>query len=360
MDGVRKVNEWITMPGRTLIVNDINAVMENIPDGTLYINPITGRFKLKVGGTNSWTDTNLSHFSTAGTVTDDIFIPGAIHSSKIAAGEIKNINIGASEVTNDKLKDKVLGYTGITSIKIADNAIKREHLEDASVGEFEIENLAIKSKHIDAQAVTKGKIGLDAVQTINIENLAVTEGKLAANAVSNDKIKIKVPGTYIGIDYDKIADNAIRTEHIKDANVTGAKIAVNTITNTNIMVGEIKIDKLFATVQSDITNAVKADATTKDVAIIGNLTVAKDITVTKGITAATLKITTSGASTFVGNSSEKTIAHGAGKIPTAVYVTPTTNPNGYLGEVWARFDATNIYVGNSGSHTGSFCWVALF
>lgn len=66
-----------------------------------------------------------------------------------------------------------------------------------------------------------------------------------------------------------------------------------------------------------------------------------------------------GTSSFVGGGGEVTIAHGMGKIPLSVYVTPTSNPAGYLGEMWVRYDATNIYVGNSGSHTGAFVWTAI-
>ena len=66
-----------------------------------------------------------------------------------------------------------------------------------------------------------------------------------------------------------------------------------------------------------------------------------------------------GTSTFAGGGSERTIAHGMGVTPTSVHITPTTNPGGYLGETWVRKDATNIYVGNSGSHTGAFSWTAF-
>jgi len=64
-----------------------------------------------------------------------------------------------------------------------------------------------------------------------------------------------------------------------------------------------------------------------------------------------------GANTFAGNGSEKTIPHGLSITPTLASVTPLSNPEGYLGEIWTRIDATNLYVGNSGSHTGSFSWV---
>jgi hypothetical protein len=68
---------------------------------------------------------------------------------------------------------------------------------------------------------------------------------------------------------------------------------------------------------------------------------------------------TGGTASFAGSGAEITIAHGVGAIPSGVSATPTVDPGGYLGEVWVRKDATNIYVGNSGSFTGSFDWIAV-
>lgn len=66
-----------------------------------------------------------------------------------------------------------------------------------------------------------------------------------------------------------------------------------------------------------------------------------------------------GVGTFSGNGSETTVAHGLSKVPTIAMVTPNSDPTGYLGEVWSRVDATNIYVGNSGSYTGQFYWFVM-
>lgn len=66
-----------------------------------------------------------------------------------------------------------------------------------------------------------------------------------------------------------------------------------------------------------------------------------------------------GISNFAGGGKEVTIPHGLGVTPTAAYAFPTSNPEGYLGEVWIRMDDTNLYIGNSGSFTGEMCWVAI-
>lgn len=66
----------------------------------------------------------------------------------------------------------------------------------------------------------------------------------------------------------------------------------------------------------------------------------------------------SGTSTFAGNGTARSIAHGLGTTPTVVTVTPTADTDGYLGTVWVTKDATYIYVYNSGSATTSFSWLA--
>jgi hypothetical protein len=68
---------------------------------------------------------------------------------------------------------------------------------------------------------------------------------------------------------------------------------------------------------------------------------------------------TSGSSQFTGNEGETKIAHGLGSMPSVVIIIPSENPDGYLGEYWVRKDSTYIYVGNSGSATTGFTWIAI-
>jgi len=66
-----------------------------------------------------------------------------------------------------------------------------------------------------------------------------------------------------------------------------------------------------------------------------------------------------GTGTF-NSSIGETIDHNLGSTPTAVQVTAHSNPSGYLGEVWATWDATNITVYCSGSTTSAtFSWTAF-
>ncbi len=73
-----------------------------------------------------------------------------------------------------------------------------------------------------------------------------------------------------------------------------------------------------------------------------------------------------GIANFAGLGRETTITHnitdiyGNAVVPVFCTYMVQTNPNGTIGEVWMRWDATNIYVGNSGSYTGTFTWLAIY
>jgi hypothetical protein len=53
------------------------------------------------------------------------------------------------------------------------------------------------------------------------------------------------------------------------------------------------------------------------------------------------------------------ITHGLGVQPSFVMITPTENPNGYLGEVWVTDRTTTKFTAHrSGSYQGGFMWMA--
>jgi hypothetical protein len=77
-------------------------------------------------------------------------------------------------------------------------------------------------------------------------------------------------------------------------------------------------------------------------------------------------LTKTGISTFAGQHREQMIEHGCKKsngngiAPSFVAIMPTGDSGGTLGEYWTRQDDTYIYVGNTGSYTGSFQWIAYY
>lgn len=66
-----------------------------------------------------------------------------------------------------------------------------------------------------------------------------------------------------------------------------------------------------------------------------------------------------GTNIFGGTGVTKTIAHGMGVKPTAVSITPNSTLTGNIGEWGCTFDATNIYVYNTGTAKTNFSWLAI-
>jgi hypothetical protein len=70
-----------------------------------------------------------------------------------------------------------------------------------------------------------------------------------------------------------------------------------------------------------------------------------------------------GTGTFVATEATVTIAHGLGRAPVHVSISPTGTAGkseaGYLGEVWSWSDATNIYVYSTGTGTAGFTWLVF-
>ena len=73
-----------------------------------------------------------------------------------------------------------------------------------------------------------------------------------------------------------------------------------------------------------------------------------------------------GSAKFSGQNKETVIPHnivnnsGTRVVPKFVGITCCGNPQGRLGEYWVRKDDVNIYVGNTGSYTGYFDYMAYY
>ena len=115
---------------------------------------------------------------------------------------------------------------GITSDKIALQAIVTELIKD----------LTVTTAKLADGAVTAEKLGALSVLTNKIADLAVTAEKLAANAVTNEKL----------------ANNAVETRNIKDRNVTAVKIA-----EKNIFLEHLA-PEVLATLKQDLQNQIDA------------------------------------------------------------------------------------------------------
>lgn len=63
---------------------------------------------------------------------------------------------------------------------------------------------------------------------------------------------------------------------------------------------------------------------------------------------------TTGTSNFVGFGNARTIAHGLGVNPKFAVIVPTQGASATIGEMYYGFDATNLYVYNTGAAQSEF------
>lgn len=322
-DGVKKVNEFIMKPGRTLIVTDNTIDINSVPAGTIYIEPITGAMKLKYTGGSAWgsidptklfpiksivnslisdqaiTKDKIALNAIDRTLIKDLEIitskiaDNAVSTSKLANDSISNIKILDNTINNSKLENKTIDYTKIadagiidinianntiTTIKLADKAATTAKIDDSAITETKLADLSISTGKIRDNAITNSKIADDSVGSMELINLSVTESKIADDSISTLKIK------NLNITESKIADDAITTLKIKDLNVTNNKIANLTITGTKIVdktLSESKMDQTFQDKISTMVRLVSGTAT-----VNGNLKVTGNINADGNITGA--------------------------------------------------------------------------
>jgi hypothetical protein len=125
---------------------------------------------------------------------------------------------------------------GVSTPKIASNAVTSAKLADNSVGTEQIKNGGVKNANLATGSVTAPKLADNSVGTEHIQDGDIATVDLAADAVTDAKL----------------ADNSVGTEHIQDGTVGTSDLAAGAITSAKIMDGVISESKL------DITTAASA------------------------------------------------------------------------------------------------------
>lgn len=286
-EGIKKLNENIIAPGRSLVINNQSIRdNDNFEKGTLRCNPVSGGLRYK------YDSNNYRLFDAYFTLEERTIVDALIGNQEITTRTLEDLC-----VTEDKIKDRAvtrqkIAYKAIGEQEIDDNAIKTVHITNQNITTEKIKDIAITSDKIKDLAVIKGKLGEYAVESANIANSAVTTNKIATNAIINEKIlgntiendRLKnftiQGGNELGISKIaektitafNIADATLTDTQIKDGAITGNKIANSTITGSNIAnstietgnikTGAIISDKLATS--SVITDKIMDKAITKD------------------------------------------------------------------------------------------------
>lgn len=268
-EGIRKVNEYITASGRTLIITDANIQPATVPDGTLFIDPANGTFKIKLIGGDTWVNTTVANLIQQKSITGAYIADRTITNSKIALNGILSENILDGEITAAKIAG-----LAITDAKIANNAVTNAKILDGSVTVNKIADAAVGTAKLMDLAITNAKLASDAVSTIKILNGAVTESKILDDSISTGKIKdgnitqSKIANLAVGT--TKIADSAITVVKIADGNVTAIKIADGNVVNSKLGDWCVTNNKIYdgAVTEYKISDSSISTNKLRDLAII--------------------------------------------------------------------------------------------
>lgn len=174
--------------------------------------------------------------------------------------------------------------------------------------------------------VTKGQVGLGLV-----ENYGIATQLEAQTGTSTNKYMTPL--------------------RVKEA-ITALQ-AVKSVAGKTGAVSLVKSDVGLGSVQNyGIATTAEAQAGTSNTKYMTPLRVKEAISSLTGLS--------TGTGTFPGNGTTKTVSHGLGATPSVVHVMPSANPNGTMGEVWVSgLTSTTFTVGNSGSFTGGFTFIAV-
>jgi hypothetical protein len=130
----------------------------------------------------------------------------------VNAGRISGRKVVKTEHLNDRAVDPN---------KIAQRAVKKEHIENRAVGREKIEDRAVDPNKIDHKAVKKEHIEDRAVGRNKIEDRAVDPNKIERKAVKKEHIEDRA------VDANKMEDGAVTSIKIADSSILFSDIAQN-------------------------------------------------------------------------------------------------------------------------------------
>ena len=153
MDGIKKINENVTRPGRALTITDM-AVRdyEGIPNGTVRCDTNNKGLDFKQG-LNDWSKFDAYHSLLDGSIVTSLIANKAITNPKIGDSAVDTRTIANDAVVTSKIKnlnvttDK-LNNSAVTTIKIADQNVTTDKLQDYSVTTVKVADQNITTSKI--------------------------------------------------------------------------------------------------------------------------------------------------------------------------------------------------------------------
>jgi len=114
--------------------------------------------------------------------------------------------------------------SGVTSLKLADNAVTTAKVADSQITEAKLASNAVTTAKIADAQVTNSKLATDAVTTAKVADSQITTVKIADGAVTGAKLGNS------SVDSSKIATLSVGTTHLVNGAVTADKLAAGSVT----------------------------------------------------------------------------------------------------------------------------------
>ena len=192
-----------------------------------------------------------------------------------------NVSIQDKPETNQQVIKAEIGQHGITTVKIANEAIDARTIKEGAVTSIKIRDGAISSIKIAAGAVTSDKIGQLAVTSTKIADRAIDGRTLFSSQYDNRVLLVNDAGTdpvWSQITGNIIAADSINTEHIVNNSITNNKIVAAAITSSKIDNGAVTTNKIA---DRSITNEKIASNTIEGIKLVNNITLSGTPTITE-------------------------------------------------------------------------------
>ena len=272
--GVRKVGDLLTKLGRSLIVtekDDSKIEFDDIPDGTLRVNPETGDLHVKLVGHKKWWSPKWAR-----DYFDFIAEVPANGNFEYPVPDILSYELMVENIDGKELKDKFIDSSGIIdhtresgTIKIHNHYNKNINVKIRCYKYDVLTNLTTKFEGLLSEFKDTFNQKLEEFK-FSLTPECIKEEFLANNSVTSDKIK------NYSVTKFKIAPKSIGASELEDGAIDGTKL----VRNINFLGEFIRINgkELPTTEYIDSVLASKYNTTGGE---ISGPVIAKEITATK-------------------------------------------------------------------------------
>lgn len=281
-EGVRKIYEAVIKDDRSLVINDLSVDNNLVPDGSLLIDNVSYKMKVKKNGEFDFIDPLdiFNQEAIEGSVIKKNSVNGnriqqysitrdRIQQESLTSNEIENASIIGSKIKSDTIEDKHMKQNSIgtsqlknesvNADKIKNDSIKSEHIKNYAIGGNHIKNAAVETDHIEASAITSEKIKNASVKENHIQENNITSKLIGSSQVISRHLSNScVQENHLKdncVTSQKIQSESVNPDHLGAHSVTHEKISLEAVDFKNLKVNVNNFLNTCVVVKEDIATA---------------------------------------------------------------------------------------------------------